>query len=116
MESQVGVEFNQYPYPMTQTILPASERRLQARRRRTNMMMMSMLAGFVISWLPMNVMNVARDLQLDGVIFGQYYQFLFALSHVAAMMSTVCNPIVYCWFNEAFRNTLLILWPCLKPV
>jgi hypothetical protein len=28
----------------------------------------------------------------------------------------VCNPIVYCWFNEAFRNTLLILWPCLKPV
>ena len=66
-ENQVRVFFARLLYPfLLQRMLPSSERRMLARRRRTNLMMATMVMGFVISWLPMNILNVMRDLRLIG--------------------------------------------------
>ena len=86
-------------------VLPASERRMVARRRRANRMMVAMLCSFVLAWLPMNILNIIRDFDLLSTLpqLQQMFYLLFAVAHCVAMMACVCNPMIYSWFNESFR-------------
>uniref|UniRef100_A0A915IUX1 G-protein coupled receptors family 1 profile domain-containing protein n=1 Tax=Romanomermis culicivorax TaxID=13658 RepID=A0A915IUX1_ROMCU len=97
----------------SQTILPEAERRLVARRRRTNKMMSSMVALFVVAWLPLNAANLVRDFELDFITQGNTYNVIFASCHLASMTSLVWNPVIYGFYSETFRAAVKSIFePC----
>ena len=71
------------------------------RKKRTNRMLISMVAVFGISWLPLNLVNIFTD-YYD--IKSDYLTLLFFLAHCVAMSSTCYNPFLYAWLNENFRK------------
>lgn len=65
-------------------------------------MMACMVLGFILAWLPLNLINLSRD--FNGV--STWFSTIFALCHVIAMISAICNPIIYTWFNPNLRAIL----------
>ncbi|KAI1726614.1 7 transmembrane receptor (rhodopsin family) domain-containing protein [Ditylenchus destructor] len=87
-----------------QIMLQDNQERLQNRKSRSNRMMLTMVMGLVLAWLPMNLINLWRD--FDDVGSSEWYSLIFALCHATAMTSAVWNPIIYSWFNPQFKQTL----------
>ncbi|KAJ8716310.1 hypothetical protein PYW08_013595 [Mythimna loreyi] len=73
------------------------------RKRRTNRMLISMVAIFGISWLPINLINIFNDFYAQMTEWN-YYFVSFFLAHSMAMASTCYNPFLYAWLNENFRK------------
>lgn len=75
----------------------------RSRKKRTNIMLISMVAVFGFSWLPLNVVNIINDFysRIDET---KYYTLLFFISHAIAMSSTCYNPFLYAWLNDNFRK------------
>ncbi|XP_061715571.1 prolactin-releasing peptide receptor-like [Cydia pomonella] len=73
------------------------------RKKRTNRMLISMVAIFGISWLPINVINIFNDFYAAMTEWNYYYMSFF-LAHSMAMASTCYNPFLYAWLNENFRK------------
>uniref|UniRef100_A0A8R1HQG5 G_PROTEIN_RECEP_F1_2 domain-containing protein n=1 Tax=Caenorhabditis japonica TaxID=281687 RepID=A0A8R1HQG5_CAEJA len=71
-------------------------------------MMIVMVVGFVLAWMPLNAVNLYRD--LFGISTTKWYSTVFALCHVCAMCSAVLNPIIYSWFNPQFRTSITALF------
>ncbi|EGT37681.1 hypothetical protein CAEBREN_30016 [Caenorhabditis brenneri] len=71
-------------------------------------MMIVMVVGFVLAWMPFNAINLYRD--LFGISTTKWYSTAFALCHVCAMCSAVLNPIIYSWFNPQFRSSITTLF------
>lgn len=69
-------------------------------------MMLSMVMGLVLAWLPMNLINLYRDFD-NSEKSSPWFSLIFAFCHVSAMTSAVWNPIIYSWFNPQFKETLL---------
>ncbi|KAF8372866.1 npr-3 [Pristionchus pacificus] len=88
-----------------QQLLPSAERRLRDKKNRANRMMVYMVGGLLIAWMPLNLVNLYRDF-FDITSFGPWYSTVFAFSHVIAMMSGVVNPVIYSWFNPSFRSAI----------
>lgn len=73
------------------------------RARKTNLMLISMVVIFVVSWLPLNIYNLLDD--FVGGWQGSFHpQTLFLIAHAIAMSSTCYNPFLYGWLNENFRK------------
>ncbi|KAL7079764.1 hypothetical protein ACQ4LE_001367 [Meloidogyne hapla] len=106
-------------------ILQESKDRMKSQKSKTNLMMATMVAGLVLAWLPMNLINLWRDLnnensvnddelintkQLENSIEIEantaWFSLIFAASHSIAMTSAVWNPIIYSFFNPQFRETI----------
>uniref|UniRef100_A0A914DEM0 G-protein coupled receptors family 1 profile domain-containing protein n=1 Tax=Acrobeloides nanus TaxID=290746 RepID=A0A914DEM0_9BILA len=87
-----------------QTLLESNQQKLENRKSRSSRMMIAMVGGLVLAWLPMNLVNLYRDYFLDSI--HPSYSLIFAGCHVVAMTSAVWNPIIYSWFNPQFRSTL----------
>ncbi|XP_050301208.1 prolactin-releasing peptide receptor-like isoform X2 [Anthonomus grandis grandis] len=81
------------------------------RKRRTNRMLIAMVAVFLMSWLPLNVVNIFNDFNKD-MIKWEYYFLSFFLVHQMAMSSTCYNPFLYAWLNENFRKEFKQVLPC----
>nr|QXU63433.1 short neuropeptide F receptor [Dendroctonus armandi] len=81
------------------------------RKRRTNRMLIAMVAVFLISWLPLNVVNISNDFYTD-MIKWEYYFLSFFLVHQMAMSSTCYNPFLYAWLNDNFRKEFKQVLPC----
>lgn len=64
------------------------------RKRRTNRMLIAMVFIFGMSWLPLNVFNLAADLSEDAAEW-KYSNLTFFCSHAVAMSSTCYNPFLY---------------------
>lgn len=80
------------------------------RKKRTNRMLMAMVAVFGVSWLPMNVVNIVSDyVELNN----SSMMITFFLTHCLAMSSTCYNPFLYAWLNENFRKEFKQIMPCL---
>lgn len=81
----------------------SSEMKDRKRKRRTNRMLIAMVVVFLISWLPLNAVNIVNDFyqQVDD---WPYYYFTFFITHAIAMSSTCYNPFLYAWLNENFRK------------
>lgn len=81
------------------------------RKRRTNRMLIAMVVIFLVSWLPLNVINIVNDFHED---FGTwtYYLISFFMVHSMAMSSTCYNPFLYAWLNENFRKEFKQVLPC----
>lgn len=84
------------------------------RKKRTNRMLIAMVAVFGISWLPLNVVNVLNDFYLNTSDW-KMYNVLFFIAHSIAMSSTCYNPILYAWLNDNFRKEFKLVLPCLIP-
>lgn len=83
------------------------------RKKRTNRMLISMVAVFGISWLPLNTVNMFNDFYSNTDDW-QYYNLLFFLAHCIAMSSTCYNPFLYAWLNENFRKEFKQVLPCIN--
>lgn len=81
------------------------------RKRRTNRMLIAMVAIFLISWLPLNAINIISDFD-HQVANWEYYFLAFFLVHAIAMSSTCYNPFLYAWLNENFRKEFKQVIPC----
>uniref|UniRef100_A0A914D7Z2 G-protein coupled receptors family 1 profile domain-containing protein n=1 Tax=Acrobeloides nanus TaxID=290746 RepID=A0A914D7Z2_9BILA len=86
------------------------------RKKRLLRMLITMVVLFAICWLPLNLLNLLRDLKLDGLIGGTYKSFPFLTAHLISMTTTCWNPILYAWMNESFRDEFLYALPCLRKL
>ena len=87
------------------------------RKRRTNRMLISMVAVFGLSWLPLNVMNLLEDISTNlelGWEKWPYFHLFFFVAHAIAMSSTCYNPFLYAWLNENFRKEFKEILPCFR--
>lgn len=82
------------------------------RKRRTNRMLISMVAIFGLSWLPLNLINISSDFYSLAESW-TYYMIFFFVAHFIAMSSTCYNPFLYAWLNENFRKEFKQILPCL---
>lgn len=73
------------------------------RKKRTNRMLISMVAIFGISWLPLNLINILNDFNASMADYN-YFLLSFVFAHSMAMASTCYNPFLYAWLNENFRK------------
>ncbi|XP_056636478.1 neuropeptide Y receptor type 2-like [Diorhabda sublineata] len=81
------------------------------RKKRTNRMLIAMVAVFLVSWLPLNAFNIINDFcqQMEN---WNFYYLTFFVSHAIAMSSTCYNPFLYAWLNENFRKEFKQVLPC----
>ncbi|KAH8379350.1 hypothetical protein KR009_004345 [Drosophila setifemur] len=94
-----------------------SSRREEAdrdRKKRTNRMLIAMVAVFGLSWLPINVVNIFDDFD-DKSNEWRFYILFFFVAHSIAMSSTCYNPFLYAWLNENFRKEFKHVLPCFNP-
>ncbi|XP_063382741.1 prolactin-releasing peptide receptor-like [Cydia fagiglandana] len=82
------------------------------RKRRTNRMLIAMVAIFGLSWLPLNLTNISSDFY-SLTEHWRYYMVLFFFAHFIAMSSTCYNPFLYAWLNDNFRKEFKQILPCL---
>ena len=73
------------------------------RKRKTNRMLIAMVAIFGVSWLPLNIVNIVEDFYPPAMDW-TYYKVLFFVAHSMAMSSTCYNPFLYAWLNDNFRK------------
>ncbi|GAB0098111.1 neuropeptide F receptor [Sergentomyia squamirostris] len=85
------------------------------RKKRTNRMLIAMVAVFGISWLPLNVVNIFNDFYAKTDDW-RFYNVLFFISHCVAMSSICYNPFLYAWLNENFRKEFKLVLPCFHPL
>lgn len=81
------------------------------RKKRTNRMLIAMVVIFLLSWLPLNVINVINDFSAQ-IGTWKYYYLSFFMVHSMAMSSTCYNPFLYAWLNENFRKEFKQVLPC----
>ncbi|KAL3084789.1 hypothetical protein niasHT_031674 [Heterodera trifolii] len=93
-------------------LLQESKDRMKSQKNRTNRMMVTMVAGLVLAWLPMNLINLWRDFNSensansDDAKSNEWYSLIFAACHSVAMTSAVWNPLIYSFFNPQFKETI----------
>ncbi|XP_036927954.1 prolactin releasing hormone 2 receptor [Acanthopagrus latus] len=77
------------------------------RRRKTfNLLLVSVLC-FAFSWLPLQVVNLIRDLDTDFSILGKkYVNIIQVSSHLFAMSSACYNPFIYASLHDKFLSCL----------
>jgi neuropeptide F receptor len=78
----------------------------------TNQMLVLMVGIFGTCWLPLNVINILDDFNLN-LNENAYYNFYFFFAHLLAMSSVIYNPFLYAWLNENFRKEFKQILPCL---
>ncbi|CAJ0934001.1 unnamed protein product, partial [Mesorhabditis belari] len=83
-----------------------------ARKKRLLRMLVTMVCLFAMCWLPLNVLNLLRDLEL--VAWLKAPQFVFLVTHLISMTGTCWNPILYAWMNDSFRKEFMMAIPCLR--
>lgn len=86
------------------------------RTKRTNRMLMSMVAVFGICWLPICSINLVTDLDFYPIYCWQFYHAFFILCHIMAVSSLCFNPFLYGLFNDTFKHHFLDICPSLHYI
>ncbi|KAI3367700.1 hypothetical protein L3Q82_026540 [Scortum barcoo] len=77
------------------------------RRRKTFILLLVSVLCFAFSWLPLQVVNLIRDLDTDFSILGKnYVNIIQVSSHLFAMSSTCYNPFIYASLHDKFLSCL----------
>ncbi|KAI5645740.1 7 transmembrane receptor (rhodopsin family) domain-containing protein [Phthorimaea operculella] len=82
-------------------------RRLRGRRRttrKTPAILIAIVITYIISWLPLNVFNLAADLSVEPLFDEDSMTIVYAVCHMFGMSSAVSNPLLYGWLNDNFRK------------
>ena len=72
------------------TALPKLRTRLQARARRTNLLLVAIALVFCSSWLPLNLLNIIAD--LGDFDMSNSFRITFAICHMAGKSITLPRP------------------------
>ncbi|CAN9513499.1 unnamed protein product [Ophioblennius macclurei] len=72
---------------------------------RINVMLVSIVVAFALAWLPLNVFNTVFDWNHEAIPFCGH-DAIFSFCHLAAMMSTCINPVIYGFLNSNFQKQL----------
>lgn len=82
------------------------------RKKRTNYMLVAMVAIFAGCWMPLNTVHLIMEFNED---FSQksYSSIVFFVAHIIAMSSTIYNPFLYAWLNDNFRKEFKQIIPCI---
>ncbi|KAJ1525272.1 hypothetical protein ONE63_010096 [Megalurothrips usitatus] len=91
------------PSAVKETVRP-KQAKDDRRIKRTNALFISIALIFGVSWLPLNVFNLAMD-TFD--LFDHNRQAMlitYAACHMMGMSSACTNPMLYGWLNENFRK------------
>ncbi|XP_069449035.1 neuropeptide Y receptor type 1 [Ovis canadensis] len=73
--------------------------------KRINVMLLSIVVGFAVCWLPLTIFNTVFDWD-HQIIATCNHNLLFLLCHLTAMISTCVNPIFYGFLNKNFQRDL----------
>ncbi|XP_034015629.1 prolactin releasing hormone 2 receptor [Thalassophryne amazonica] len=77
------------------------------RRRKTFYLLLASVLCFAFSWLPIQVVNLIRDLDTDFSILGKnYVNIIQVSSHLFAMSSACYNPFIYASLHNKFLSYL----------
>ncbi|XP_053290945.1 prolactin releasing hormone 2 receptor [Pleuronectes platessa] len=77
------------------------------RRRKTFCLLLVSVLCFAFSWLPLQVVNLIRDLDTDFSILGKnYVNVIQVSSHLFAMSSACYNPFIYASLHDKFLSYL----------
>ncbi|XP_034714729.1 prolactin releasing hormone 2 receptor [Etheostoma cragini] len=77
------------------------------RRRKTFYLLLVSVLCFAFSWLPLQVVNLIRDLDTDFSILGKNYVNIIQVStHLLAMSSACYNPFIYASLHDKFLSYL----------
>ncbi|XP_077378335.1 prolactin releasing hormone receptor 2a isoform X2 [Festucalex cinctus] len=85
------------------------------RKRKTFRLVSLVVAAFGICWMPINVFNVLRDIDI-GLIDKRYFLLIQLLCHLCAMSSSCCNPFLYAWLHDRFRAELRKMMVCHRRI
>lgn len=94
---------------------PGSELRQRVRiqrKRRTNRMLIAMVAIFAVCWMPLNAILLTIEYN-EELTQSPYFLTVFFVAHVIAVSSTIYNPFLYAWMNDNFRKEFRRVLPCL---
>jgi len=72
------------------------------RKRRTNRMLIAMVAIFAVCWLPLNVILLSLEHD-ESIGASPYFLLVFFAAHVVAMSSTVYNPFLSAFGRISYR-------------
>uniref|UniRef100_A0A8C5GJV2 Prolactin-releasing peptide receptor-like n=1 Tax=Gouania willdenowi TaxID=441366 RepID=A0A8C5GJV2_GOUWI len=77
------------------------------RRKKTFCLLLISVLCFALSWLPLQVVNLIRDLDTDFVIIGKkHVNIVQVSSHLLAMSSACYNPFIYASLHKKFLSCL----------
>ena len=76
-------------------------KRRQSRIYRTYLLLVAVTVTFVISWLPLNILNILAD--IDHKLLPSNL-LIISFCNLMVLSSAVVNPILYGWLNDNFRN------------
>ncbi|XP_063532856.1 RYamide receptor-like [Cydia strobilella] len=98
----------------------ARDTRMQRSKRKMIKMMVTVVAVFTISWLPLNVFIVLWTTHESDLEWGTWpgMPYVWFASHWLAMSHSCYNPIIYCYMNARYRRgfkQVLGGLLCLKP-
>uniref|UniRef100_A0A8C8SVW9 G-protein coupled receptors family 1 profile domain-containing protein n=1 Tax=Pelusios castaneus TaxID=367368 RepID=A0A8C8SVW9_9SAUR len=85
----------------------SSQARWDKKKHKTFRLLVVSVLVFALCWLPLQVLNLIRDLDPDFAILGKRYINLAQVScHVAAMSSACYNPFIYASLHRKCRTHL----------
>nr|XP_015194733.1 PREDICTED: prolactin-releasing peptide receptor-like [Lepisosteus oculatus] len=74
------------------------------KKHKTFRLLLVSVLCFAFSWLPLQVVNLIRDLDSDFTILGKNYINVIQVScHLVAMSSACYNPFIYASLHDKFR-------------
>ena len=88
----------------TQTDINGIRRKLR-RHRKNVLLLASMAVAFVVSWLPLTLINIIADINYR-IFEHTNFPLIHAICLLVAFTSVFVNPVIYGWFNTNFRNDL----------
>ena len=80
------------------------------RSRRTNRMLIAMVAIFIVCWLPLNVINLLFEYDEEQIGKWHYILLVFFIAHVVAMSSTVYNPFPHIYLTDGAVSCVGSMW------
>ncbi|XP_077456945.1 neuropeptide Y receptor Y8b [Stigmatopora argus] len=72
---------------------------------RINVLLVSIVVAFAVSWLPLNIFNAVFDWNYEAIPRCGH-DLIFSFCHLAAMASTCINPVIYGFLNNNFQKQL----------
>nr|XP_055028883.1 prolactin releasing hormone 2 receptor [Misgurnus anguillicaudatus] len=89
--------------PRLMAATPSNQEKWGRRRRKTFRLLLVSVLSFAFSWLPLQVVNLIRDLDTDFAILNKNHVNVVQVScHLLAMSSACYNPFIYASLHNKF--------------
>lgn len=106
----ISCHLRQRATPRLMAATPSNQENWGRRRRKTFRLLLVSVLSFAFSWLPLQVVNLIRDLDTDFVILNKNHINVIQVScHLIAMSSACYNPFIYASLHNKF-----LLYLCQK--